>query len=150
MSGIICEGLSLSIFLNRLGSSGLEWIWYELHHDTPPPLITSTTTSTHVLFVTSSAAPSFHGLPFWDGEGEQRRGLREEELSGNARLHETLQPAHHSGRSAYVEVRQTLRCMHKLLNRPNLQSRPKQSSHGYIRYQHSSVFCALILHVHRA
>lgn len=57
--------------------------------------------------LTSSAAPSLFGLPVRDGEGEQRRGLHEEELPGDARLHEALQPAHHPRGRPHAEVRQT-------------------------------------------
>lgn len=57
--------------------------------------------------LTSSAAPSLSGLPVRDGEGEQRRGLHEEEFPGDARLYEALQPAHHPRGCPHAEVRQT-------------------------------------------
>lgn len=57
------------------------------------------------VFSTPSAAPPVDGLPLRDGAGEQRRGLHEEELPRDARLHEALQPAHHPGGRAHVEVR---------------------------------------------
>lgn len=60
-------------------------------------------------FPTSSAAPPLAGLPVRDGEGEQRRGLHEEELPGDARLHETLQPAHHPRGRPHAEVRRCAR-----------------------------------------
>lgn len=60
-------------------------------------------------FPTSSAAPPLAGLPVRDSEGEQRRGLHEEELPGDARLHETLQPAHHPRGRPHAEVRRCAR-----------------------------------------
>lgn len=94
---------------------------------------------THVSCVTSSVAPSLPGLPFRDGEGEQRWGLHEEELPGDAWLHETFQPAHHPGRRAYVKVRDT----HIDLIHTQTQYRAQQSSHGYVCYLCLSVLCAL-------
>lgn len=55
--------------------------------------------------VAPPAAPSLSGLPFWDGEGEQRRGLHEEEFPRDARLHETLQPTHNARGCAHAKVR---------------------------------------------
>lgn len=68
--------------------------------------------------MTSSVAPSLPGLPFWDCEGEQCRGLHEKELSRDARLHEALQPAHHPRRRTYVKVRHKYICSQ---NVPHLQ-----------------------------
>lgn len=136
---IICEGLSLSISPNSVGSSGLQWMWYEPHHDIHPPSFSLSPLPPSPPCVTSSAAPSLPGLPFWDGEGEQRWGLHEKELPGDARLHETLQPAHDPRRCTYVKVRHKhihARNVHvyKDLIYTQMQSRTKQSSHVYICY----------------
>lgn len=117
----------------------MNFIWALSWHHPPSPFITSITIPTHVSCVTSSVAPSLPGLPFRDGEGEQRRGLHEEELPGDAWLHETLQPAHHPRRRAYVKVRDT----YIDLLRTQTQYRAQQSSHGYVCYLCLSLLCAL-------
>lgn len=75
----------------------------------PPSFLFATNASLYHPFLTSSAAPPVAGLPLRDGAGEQRRGLHEEELPRDARLHEALQPAHHPGGRAHVEVRHVRR-----------------------------------------
>ncbi|KAF3834678.1 hypothetical protein F7725_027236 [Dissostichus mawsoni] len=51
--------------------------------------------------------PTVSGVSLWDGEGEQRRGLHEEEFSRNARVHETLQRADDLRGSAISRKRTT-------------------------------------------
>lgn len=50
-------------------------------------------------FICASAASPVMGFSFWDSEGEQCRGLYEEEFCRDARVHETLQQADHTWRS---------------------------------------------------
>lgn len=69
------------------------------------------------------AAPPVAGLPLRDGAREQRRGLHEEELPRDARLHEALQPAHHPAGRAHAEVRHARHAKRERA-RPAFTSRP--------------------------